>query len=181
MKKRILLYDDVDTSPAGLAWRAAVFLYGGSFDVVVPCVSVNSVYRVLRERADDIEHMQVWGHGLPGKPLIALQPLDETRNEWIGARGASVWFRSCRVASTYAGQQFMNGLAQWGISPVAHLSKIGGTLLSQSYLVGIHDGARAWWPVDLLPNNSMPWAPRTVPVTRMTLPSWTFERGRGVP
>ncbi len=179
--KRVLFVDVADGSPAAFWWRNAARVWAGSFDIVAECYSPEDVYQYLASRlSDGLEHAQLWGHGFPGHPLIGGKPLDVQRPEWGRARGASFWFRSCNVAQGVRGRQFMAGLAQWGISPVAHLSKVGGVFLSQSYLVGVRAGAKPWWSPDVAVDGSAPWLPRTVPVTQMTLPAWAFEHGRGL-
>ncbi len=181
MTKRVLFVDVADTSTAAFWWRSAAKLWAYAFDEVVDCRSPDDLLgHLAADASSGLEHAQLWGHGLPGKPLIGGQPLDARRVEWLGARKATFWFRSCNVARGVAGKAFMSGLAQWGVSPVGHLARVGGTFLSQSYLVGVRSDAKAWWSADIAVDGSAPWLPRTVPVTQMSLPSWAFEHGRGL-
>ena len=177
---RLLLVDDVSMGTAAFAWRAASYVFASSFDVVVRCNRTADVYNTLSRYSGRLRHVQLWGHGAPGKPLIDGQPLDERNVAWAACKGATVWFRMCHVACGDEGKRFMRGLGQWGASPVAHLALIG-PLLSQSYLVGLDAYCAPWWPSKLRSETSAPWLPRTVPAVQMTLPLWAFEPGRGIP
>jgi hypothetical protein len=192
IKKSILFVDVAEPGVLGLSYRAGAALFRGAFDVVVECKGVADVYAELSRFKDgEVGHVQVWGHGFPGHPVIALpkgkspqgvfeqHTLYPPNAAWDACRGGSVWFRSCSVAQGSRGHRFMAAFAAIGINVVAHLGVIG-TWAMHSYLMGVRAGTAPWWSVDLAPGDSSPFAPRTVPATQMALPSWTFEHGRGI-
>lgn len=151
-------------------FQAGAVLLKDKFDLVVNAYTCEDVYNALVKYKPD--NVQIWGHGLPGQPVIGNKALSASHPSWHSVRG-TVWFRSCLVAQGKKGHAFMNLLASQGISAIAHLSKING--LAHSYLVGVKKKEQAWWPTSLTPKSSNPFAPRTVLPIQTNLPSWTFD------
>ena len=171
----ILIIDGVGEKFVGWSWRAGAKIFGKMFDRVHYCASVADFWAVIESYAPgEVAHVQVWGHGGPGRPLINKVAIDDDDARWALLEGATVWFRMCSIAAGPQGHKFMKRLALHGVIPVAHLPVIG-FWASQSYMVALKPGEEPWWPVDLLPKGSAPWLPRNVMAWQMTLPSWALD------
>ena len=175
MTRRLLIFDatggPLHTADPWFGIGARFF--AGAFDAVVAARTVLDVYGALERH--EPSHVQVWGHGAPGAPLIAGNALLATDGAWGACR--EVWFRSCYVASGLRGQRFMHKLAR-SCDVVAHLGVIGA--LGHSYLVGLRAADTPWWDDELAPKSPAPWAPRTVSAFQMRLPPWAYEK-KGLP
>lgn len=177
-KKRLLIIDAAEKSFVGLSWKAGVALFRKNFDVVVEATTVDVFYDTLDSfKVGQISEAQLWGHGSPGRPLIASKSVDENHPSLDALKGARIWFRSCNVMQGTEGHKFAEILSGRGIDSFGHLALIGNMAM-QSYLVGLRDGQKPWWSENLKPSGSAPWAPRTVTALTMNLPSWAFEKDR---
>jgi hypothetical protein len=176
MGKRILVVDAAEESFVGSSWRAGAAVFKASFHDVIMAESLDEVYEEFAGREPgDVSHVQVWGHGRSGQPLIAGRVFKAGHASLDSLKGASMWFRSCNVMQGENGHDFAATLADRGIDAVGHLSLIGNMGL-QSYLVGLHAGDEPWWSKTLNPARSAPWAPHTVTALAMSLPTWTFKQ-----
>lgn len=170
---RLLVVDDTPSSITNATWwmQLGARALAGAFDNVLRATHVRDVYDLL-ENYGRVDHLQIWGHGGPGAPLIGNQALDPSEQAWRACARGTVWFRSCKVAQGSAGRAFLGELALRGVNAAGHISNIGA--LGHSYLVGVRAGARPWWPVSLAPQHSHPFAPRTVLPVAMSAPAWTW-------
>lgn len=174
---RVAFVDTGDTSPVSFWWRTGAGVFASSFDHVVKVKSRDDFYEKLAGFAGHGPvDAQLWSHGRAGQPLINGKALDPKRSEWRGLKGGSIWFRACDVADSLAGQTFMSEIVKHDVSAVAHLV-LTGSLMCQSYLVGLRPHQLPWWDVGEVKGGSAPWLPHTVLATQMTLPSWAFDRG----
>lgn len=148
---KVLVLDDTDQ--LSIFWRLGSLISGA--DVVIRASSWADAYAWLTalERKPEPLHLQVWGHGFSGAPLIdglrvhlpalsrALGPLtpDDT-----------VWFRSCDVARGVGGQTFMFAAANTlGCSVIAHCAVVSApNPLWQREVVGLRPKQQPWWPAD---------------------------------
>ena len=174
--KAILVYDAVEPGLLGKSWSTGAALFRGSFDEVVAAKSVDDLYAVLRRHPkSSLRHVQVWGHGASGAPLINKQPILPTNPSWDAVEGGTVWFRACSVMSGFDGGVFAEAFAHRRIDVAGHLGVIG-TWAMQSYLVGLlHEEKTAWWPASVKAGDSAPWKPRTVSALTMRIPEWAFN------
>ena len=177
-KKRgrtLLIVDKTQESIVGLTWRVGAQLFKKHFDTVVFAPNPGTVYDVLASYPHGgLDHIQVWGHGAPGVPMINGKGLDPGDIAWSAAAGGVVWFRSCKVLQGLEGHEFTKALTRRGVSVAGHLSNIGW-MGSQSNLVAVRAGQQPWWPVTAKPEASRPWFPRTVMALDMRLPEWAFK------
>ena len=175
--KSILFYDAVEPGFIGKSWATGAALFKGSFDEVVAAKTTEDVYEALRGHTrSSLKHVQVWGHGSPGSPLVHGKPLRPHDPAWGAVEGGTVWFRSCSVMGGLDGIAFAEAFARRGIDAAGHLGVIG-TWAMQSYLVGLlHDEKTAWWPSNVVAGDSAPWKPRTVSAVTMRLPEWAFNK-----
>jgi hypothetical protein len=141
--------------------------------------SVDEFYAALRNRApSSLKHVQFWGHGAPGAPLINQKPIRVSDPSWSAVVGGTVWFRSCDVMSGMDGGAFAEGFAFKNIDVAGHLGVIG-TWGMHSHLVGLlHEEKTAWWSNTAKVGDSAPWAPLTVSALTMRLPEWAFSPSR---
>jgi hypothetical protein len=141
-----------------------------SFDAVVFARTPDDVYKALIKHKPD--HVQYWGHGAPGRPVVGGKDLVADHPAWKSVK-KSVWFRTCLVAQGEKGHAFMNELAALDLDVFAHLAVIGPI---HSYLVGVRGGEKAWWSTSLKPKGSSLGAPHTILPIQMDLPSWALEK-----
>ena len=175
--KSILFYDAVEQSFVGSSWSVGAKLFKGSFDEVVPVKTPDDVYAALKKHPRcSLKHVQVWGHGAAGAPLIDRKALHPDDSSWAAVESGTVWFRACSVMAGLDGQAFAEAFARRNIDVAGHLGVIG-TWGMQSYLVGLlHQEKTAWWPGNVAAGDSAPWKPRTVSAAHMKLPEWAFNR-----
>lgn len=174
--RRLLLVDDSPV-PWWHFWRADPWFEGyadleradivDNFDVALKVRSVEQAMQALVEHTP--QHVQIFGHGSPGRPLIGGKSLPAIDIRWAMV-SRSVWFRSCAVAQGARGIAFMETIAAHGVDVAAHLSNIGG--LGHSNLVGVRARRRAFWKAKDKPK---PGLDRFVLPTEMKLPGWAFE------
>ncbi len=175
-QRRVLIYD---ASPGngflGAVWALGAHVLSASFDRVIGVRSVEEFFVALTT-IDGAEHMQLWGHGAPGAPIIGEEVINPNDQRWTNLKGAEVWFRSCSVLQGASGYWFARTLSlQFNLSVAGHLCVIG-TWGMHSQLVGIRSGQAPWWPQHAgVGHGSTPWAPRTVTALRMSLPKWTWS------
>lgn len=158
----LVVYDATERSALGLTWRAYASTFPDSF-AVTDWAEVAQLQEDLPGR-----DLQVWGHGLPGRPLIDGKA-PRHRHPWHLSRSA--WFRSCSVA---AEPTFLAHVAQ-STYAAAHTG-IVGTWACQSRLYGLRPRERPWWPQHDPREHSHPFLPRTVPAWQRRLPAWAFQR-----
>lgn len=174
--KALLVYDATEPGLLGKSWSTGSALFRGSFDEVVAAKSVEDVYAALRRRPkSSLKHVQVWGHGAPGAPLIGKKAIRADDPSWAAVEGGTVWFRSCSVMSGFEGGVFAETFAHHRIDVAGHLGLIG-PWATHSHLVGLlHERKTAWWPNNTNVGPSAPWKPRSVSALTMRLPEWAFN------
>lgn len=174
---RLLIVDDNPARITNATWwmQLGASAFVGAFDRTASVRTLPQFYAAL-QRYPDATHVQVWGHGSPGRPGIGGKAIDPGDDAWRTLRGGVVWFRSCKVAQGVEGKAFCAELSLMGVSVAAHLSNIGA--LGHSHLVGAQAHTVPWWSATQKPKHSHPFAPRTVPPFAMALPSWTFSPKR---
>ncbi len=172
---RLLIVDDTEV-PWWAFWRPEPWWEGmadaeradviDNFHNVVKAKSVGQAMDSIAQLKP--KHVQICGHGSPGRPSIGGVPFHSSDERWKFTR--EVWFRSCAVAQGTRGIAFCEELAAWGVNVAAHLSNIGG--LGHSNLVGVRAGGQAFWRAKDKPK---PGFDRFVLPTTMHLPAWAFE------
>jgi hypothetical protein len=170
--RKIICYDDTEPGLLGASWRVGAWALARGADVW-PCRDVVDVYNAVHSaKPDEVCEVQLWGHGMPGRPLVDHVGLDiERLIDAIRCRQLTLWFRSCSVMRDRAWVHRLTHHA----SVAGHTGVIGPWAM-HSGLVGVRCGGRIWYdPSDpKLLGSSAPWKTRTIPATQMTLPEWAW-------
>lgn len=179
---KIILFDASPNGALGWSWAVGSFRPGwtriGVKSWNEASVKLNAVVRP----GTRIKELQIWGHGEPGKPLIAGKPpvsVLPTFMELLArlvTPGSLVWFRSCSVFFGEKGRAFAERTANELNCRVAGHSHVIGPWQSGLFSVapGMHQGWVDPEPmVDWRDHKSGPFQPRTIFCARMAVPeSW---------
>jgi hypothetical protein len=173
-----MIYDSTDLlSPI---WSAGQHL--GNFKLVIPADSWETAYDALSNVDERIQHIQVWGHGTFGKPVINNNQVDLTLlKESLKKKitGSSViWFRSCSVFAGDDGHDFAKDVTQTlDCKVAAHTFIVSNPWIThQSGGHGLMPGQIPYWSkiegidADGKSIGSSPWKPNTCLVTDMMVP-----------
>lgn len=176
---KVMLFDRTDRLTP--FWRAGRVL--SRWDAVIPAGSwaeaSQRIAQAVRKHKRPVTHLQFWGHGTEGSPLIDSTRLRGDRlTEFVEAcdfRPESVvWWRACDVFHGKAGHYFAKlFMAHAGCAHVGHTRLISAPWpIFQSGGYGIRPGEEPHWSIDD-DGGSGPRKPNTCLVTRMSVPdSW---------
>ena len=175
-QSRVILYDSSPNGANGLAWAGYSRLRPGWKSIGAK--SWDEGCAALLELGTTIDEIQVWGHGSPGQPLIATQPIEHNHLLIFHAmlkpydRRPLVWFRSCSVFFGAKGQRFARKAADdLGCLVAGHTRVIWFPWQSGLYVA--KPGVEPDWPVDQgEPKDfrSSRIAPHTIFAGRMSIP-----------
>ena len=131
---RVIIYDASEKSYLGRSWKigAALFKARGVVDLIIPAHSWDEAFKALGDLPPrSVKRIQVWGHGSPGRPLIAGERaptqalIGVLRSVMFGAF-SSIWFRACSVAQGDDGKRWVGHVAQAaGCRVAAHTFIVG--------------------------------------------------------
>jgi hypothetical protein len=183
---RVCIIDDTQRklwSQKGLShfWRLGSFL--GGFDHVLPVRGVlDALVALDRLPTGPLEHLQIWGHGQSGRPLIGREVLDVEELASVSSMRASsvVWFRACDTFQGPRGWDFaIQAAALLGCSVVGHTRVISWPWVThQSGGYALRPGELPHWSSHD-DGMSGPGVPNTCLVTAMNPPeSWWQAGGR---
>lgn len=180
---RVVIYDrDARPGVLPVAWAvgSAVLHWGRQLGVESWAEAYAELGWLRAHRLEPIRELQVWSHGLPGRPVIGgksanLQQLADALGPDPGLE--LVWFRACDVAKGASGRRFLaQAVAALGCTVAAHTQVIsaGGPLgpLGQRGLVALQPGELPTW--------SDYWDGATVSTLAMRIPEKKARRWRYV-
>lgn len=181
---RVMFYDktqdDVSKKYLSFFWAAGGKI--GNFDYVIPVSSWKDAYDKINELPNDrIHHLQFWGHGYVGKPVInnTTMFVEDFKNSLRGRmfHNDVFWIRACDTFRGVGGHDFARHLVdELNISVVGHTRVISAPFLThQSGGHGLRPGSIPRWSVNDS-GYSTPWAPNTCLVTRMNPPDSWWQR-----
>lgn len=178
---KVLVFDTAEKSYLGFLWKAGAFLLSVFFDKVIPAKTweeaLESVFEFATEQNTLLDEVQVWGHGLPGQPLIAgkAMPTDDYRIS-ISKRW---WFRSCGVFSGLIGHEFASSFSLRGIEVAGHTTVMGRWALHPN-LYALRSKQYPSWSQKRHKDYNKPslLSPRTILALQVTLPDWAFEEDK---
>jgi hypothetical protein len=177
---RVLLYDKTDKLTP--FWAMGRIL--SRWDAVIPATSWDDATEKLWDVPEPVTHLQFWGHGTAGSPVINGSKLGlalQLRNFANAARfteDSVVWWRACNVFHGEEGHRFARQFAAVaGCSHVGHTRVVSAPWpIYQSGGHGLRLGKEPHWSKtegDGRRGGSGPRMPNTCLVTRMTVPeSW---------
>lgn len=187
---RVLLFDE---TAGALSWVWRNTAWVGGFDAVVPARSWHGALleleRLTHQSDKRVLHLQFWGHGQSGRPLIGgtrLHSLGDLRAAARLAYGSEVWWRACDVFSRASGADFaLQAVYETqGAAHVGHTRVVSWPWpMLQSGGYGLRSGEDVWWdPYEGVADDgrslgSHPLAPHTTLVTQMQVPrAWWRSR-----
>lgn len=181
---RVMFYDktqdDVSKKYLSFFWAAGGKI--GNFDHVIPVSSWDEACdKILLLPDMRIHHIQFWGHGYAGNPVINGGGMRVTDFK-DAIRGRmfphdELWLRACDTFKGPAGHAFAKRLVDTlDISVVGHTRVISAPFFThQSGGQGLRPGQSPRWDINDS-GYSTPWAPNTCLVTRMNPPDAWWQR-----
>lgn len=155
---KIVFYDTTETKPTSLSpvpltwlWRLGVKFTGA--DKVFGVSSWEEVYDHL-EALDQVDEIQVWGHGRPGSPLINGHHPDlvllATVLSGKTTEATTIWWRSCDVHRGSLGHAFARRCSLLlNVVSVGHCAVISWpNPLIQKAICALRPEEMPWWPED---------------------------------
>ena len=143
--RTLIVYDATDPSLSPL-WSL------GSMLSRAPGVGVRSWTRLEAEvKAYNPVHMQFWGHGAPGTPLVDGRGHPSLAVMLVRAAPAlrQVWWRACNVHRGRLGRRLAMGLTGLGVESVGHCEVISHPWFwRQRAICALRPGDTPWWPDD---------------------------------
>lgn len=145
----VCLYDDQDRFSKW--WRLGQKVNRTRRDV--PATTWTEAYERLaaEQAAAPVTELHVWGHGAPGKPLIARRQVNLSHLQEALPDLQLVWWRSCNVHKGTEGHAFVLDLAGSGIISVGHTEVISAPLFWRQKAVCAYTpqeymaGHSPWW------------------------------------
>ena len=167
---RLVIYD-ATAGWLSFVWRVGAVLLAalGRYDAVVGVRSWGEAQHAITATRGRFRHVEVWGHGRPGAPVIDSEPVAIETLAAIGtalAPSAVIWYRSCSVFQGERGQTFAAeavNAARCTIAAHTFITWIWhsglrtlapGETPRWSPLEGVDAGGRGRW--------SGPWHPATI-------------------